>query len=236
MNIVDAIIILFILMFGVYGFKNGFIRSVVSFVGIILVFSLSFALKNPIAEWLSLNLPFFNFWGEFRGVTILNVVIYQTIAFFIVFSILMILYEIVVKLSKFVEKILKCTIILGIPSKILGGIVGLIEGEIIATIILMLLSLPIWGMDLVQGSKVKTFIFEKTPIVGTMMGDTSKAIDEIVSLKDDFTDKEDKSEFNRNSFDIMLKYNVIKYDYAKKLVDSGKLKIDDVDSILDKYK
>ena len=34
----------------------------------------------------------------------------------------------------------------------------------------------------------------------------------------------------------MLKYNVIKYDYAKKLVDSGKLKIDDVDSILDKYK
>ena len=68
------------------------------------------------------------------------------------------------------------------------------------------------------------------------MGDTSKAIDEIVSLKDDFTDKEDKSEFNRNSFDIMLKYNVIKYDYAKKLVDSGKLKIDDVDSILDKYK
>ena len=98
MNIVDAIIILFILMFGVYGFKNGFIRSVVSFVGIILVFSLSFALKNPIAEWLSLNLPFFNFWGEFRGVTILNVVIYQTIAFFIVFSVLMILYEIVVKL------------------------------------------------------------------------------------------------------------------------------------------
>lgn len=86
MNIIDAIIILFVLLIGVIGWHNGFIKTVVSAIGIIIVFSLAFILKNPIAEWLSLNLPFFNFWGAFKGVTILNVIIYQVIAFLLVFN------------------------------------------------------------------------------------------------------------------------------------------------------
>ena len=48
MNIIDVVIILFILLIGIIGWHNGFIKTIVSAVGIILVFSLSFILKNPI--------------------------------------------------------------------------------------------------------------------------------------------------------------------------------------------
>lgn len=225
MNIIDVVIILFILLMGVIGWKNGFIRTVVSAVGIILVFVLSFYLKNPIAEWLSLNLPFFNFWGDFKNVTILNVVIYQLIAFFLVYSVLMILYALVVKISKFIEKILKMTIILGIPSKILGFIVGIIEGGIITAIALMFLSLPILGIDIVHQSKLKTVLLESTPVISNMMGSTSLAVTEIMDLRQEFSSNSTKDKFNEKSLDIMLKYNIIEVDYAKKLVNSGKLKM-----------
>ena len=60
MNIIDIVIILFILLIGVIGWHNGVIKTTVAAIGILIVFVLSFYLKNPIAEWMSLNLPFFN--------------------------------------------------------------------------------------------------------------------------------------------------------------------------------
>ena len=51
MNIFDVIIILLVIGFGFIGFKKGFIKSLVSFLGIILVFVLSMFFKNPIAEF-----------------------------------------------------------------------------------------------------------------------------------------------------------------------------------------
>lgn len=236
MNIIDVVIILFVLLVGITGWHNGFFKTIVSAGGIVVVFILSFALKNPIAEWLSLNLPFFNFWGAFKDVTILNVVIYQLIAFFIVFSVLMAIYAVVVKITGFIEKILKCTIILGIPSKILGFIAGIIEGQVIATILLMLLSLPIFNIDIIHESSLKKYMLESTPVIGNMMKDTSKALGEIMDLREEFSSNSTKDEFNRRSFDVMLKYNIIEVDYAEKLVSSGKLKIEQAESIIDKYR
>lgn len=237
MNLIDVVIILFILLIGVYGWYNGFVKTTVSAVGLILVFVLSFFLKNPIAEWLSLNLPFFNFWGDFKDVTIINVVIYQLIAFFIVFSILMVIYSLVVKISKFIEKILKCTVILGLPSKILGFIVGLIEGYVIAVIAVFFLSLPVFGIDPIHESKMKSFMLESTPGISGMLGGTSQAISEIMDLRDEFSSNSTKDKFNEKSLDIMLKYNIIKVDYAEKLVYSGKLKMntDNAKAIIRKY-
>ena len=63
MSIVDALIILIILACGAIGFKKGVIKQLVSTVGFVLVVVLAFYLKNPVAEFLSLNLPFFTFGG-----------------------------------------------------------------------------------------------------------------------------------------------------------------------------
>ena len=81
MNIVDAIIILLILACGVAGFKRGVLKQLVSTVGFVIIVILAFYLKNPIAEFLSLHLPFFNFGGSFANVTSLNIILYQIISF-----------------------------------------------------------------------------------------------------------------------------------------------------------
>ena len=49
-SIVDSIIILFLLMGAVVGFKRGVIKSATMFVGAIVVLILSFWLKNPVSK------------------------------------------------------------------------------------------------------------------------------------------------------------------------------------------
>ena len=238
MNIVDVIVILLIAMCGVIGMKKGFIKSLVSLVGIILVFVLAYYLKNPIAEWLSLNLPFFNFTGSFKGATILNVIIYQLIAFFIVFAILMALYSILIIVSKVIEWFLKITIILAIPSKIGGFIVGLFEGIVIALMIIMILSLPTLNLGIVEDSAIRNYLYNASPIMGNITGNTNDAIEEIIDLRDKFEDSDDKEEFNLSCLDILLKHKVITISYTEKLINSDKLKIDKAKAqlIVDKYK
>ncbi len=238
MNIIDVIVILLVLMFGVLGMKQGFIRSLVSLVGIVLVFVLSYYLKDPIAEWLSLNLPFFEFAGSFKGATILNVIIYQLIAFFIVFAILMALYSILIIASKIIEWLLKLTIILIIPSKIGGFIVGLFEGVVVSLIIVMLFSLPTLNLSIVEDSAVRNYLYNTSPIMGNVTRDTNNAIEEIIDLKDKFADSENKEEFNLSCLDSLLKHKVIKTGYAEKLINSDKLKINKAraTSIVNRYK
>ena len=108
-NIVDVIIILIIMLWGVIGLKRGVVKQSVMTLGTILIFVLAFYLKNPLADFLSLNLPFFNFGGIFKGVTSLNIILYQLIAFIIVVSILQIGLNILTRVSGIIEKILKYT-------------------------------------------------------------------------------------------------------------------------------
>lgn len=238
MNIIDIIIVLLIIMCGVIGLKKGFVKTTISLVGIVLVFIISYFLKNPIAEFLSLNLPFFNFVGSFKGATILNVIIYQLIAFFIVFSILMVLYIIAIRVSGILEKILRSTIILAIPSKAGGFIIGLIEGVVISLIALIFLSLPVLNFTMVESSGVKKFLFNISPIIGNISNNTNDAVSEIFELKDKFSDSDDKEEFNLSCLDVLLKHKVIGVDYSEKIVYSTKLKIDidKAKAIINKYK
>lgn len=238
MYIIDVIIILLILLCGVWGLKKGFIKSIVSLVGIVLVFIISYLMKDPIAETLSLNLPFFRFAGKLRDATILNVIIYQLIAFFIVFSILMVVYFIVVKVSGLIERLLKITFILAIPSKIGGFIVGIFEGVVISLIAIILLSSPLLGIEAINDSGVKKLLFKVSPIVGTISNNTNKAIEEIYELKDKFDNSSDKEDFNLSCLDVLLEHNVIGVRYSEKLVYSGKLHVneDKAKAIIDKYK
>ncbi len=234
MNIVDVIILLVIGLFIVIGWRTGFIRMTVSTVGVILVFVLSFLFKNPIAEWLTFNLPFFSFFGYFKDITILNVVVYQLIAFIIVYSILMVVYSLLLKLSGMIEKILSFTIILGIPSKILGAFLGLVEGIFVCSIILMIITLPFFEIPYLKESKVKDVILSYVPIVSSASKNTNDAINEIIDLKETYEGS--KENFNLKTLEILLKYKVIDYDYTKRLLDTKKLKIKGAYKLIEKYK
>ncbi len=236
MNIVDIIIILFILFWGVIGFKRGFIKQTTMFIGLILILVLSFVLKNSVAIYMYEKLPFFNFFGIFRGVTVLNILLYELIAFFLVLAVLFLILKIFTFFSSIIEKILNFTIILGIPSKLLGFIVGLIEGYIVAFLILYFISLPIFNIYIIRESKFIPFMLDKTPILSEKLENTINTFEEIYSIKGKYKDAKSNDEFNKEALDILLKHNIITVESVEKLVISSKLKINNVEGILKKYR
>ena len=222
-NIIDVVIVLMILCAGVVGFKRGFFKEIVMTVGLLFVYIISFKLKDPIANFLSMNLPFFKFGGIFEGATALNIIVYQTIAFIIVFSIIMIIFRIILSLSGALEKILNFTIILGIPSKILGFIVGIIEGYIIMFMFVFIISMPFFRIDVVDESKYRQPILNSSPILSNVASSTNSAVNDIYDLGKDFADKKNVNYLNNEIINILLKYDIVSNEYIDKLEESGKI-------------
>lgn len=232
LNIVDVVVILIILMCGVVGFKRGVFKELVMTIGFLIVFVVSFKLKNPLAEWLSLHLPFFNFGNIFDSIGIINIIFYQVISFMIIFSLLMIIFKIILAVTSFFEKILKFTIILGIPSKILGFIVGLVEGYILGFIIMFVLAQPMFG-DITASSKLKRPILESTPILTSVVAEMNDTVIDIYNLKDSASDSK---KLERDIAKVMLEHKLVEPDYIVKLIEANKIKIDDVESLVETYR
>lgn len=236
MSIVDSIIIFLILACGAIGFKKGVIKQLVTTVGFILVVILSFYLKNPIAEFLSLHLPFFKFGESVANTVSLNIILYQLLSFILVIIVLQTILNALIKVSGFIEKILKFTIILGIPSKILGFIVGIIEGFIVVFLALFFLKQPIFNLNIFNDSKFADPILNSTPVLSQVAGNFVDAFNDIYELGNDFyEDKLTEDELNLKSIDTMLEYQIITPDYVRKLVNNDKIDIIGIDSIINKY-
>ncbi len=235
MQMTDILIILLILSFGVTGLKNGFFKQTVLTIGTILVFVLSYKFKDYIANFLSFHLPFFNYTGPFEGLTTINIILYQMISFIFVFLLLTSVLVVLLKVTGVFEKILKFTIVLGIPSKILGFIVGLIEGYVVVFIALFFLSQPAVNIDIINDSTLKPVILNSSPVLSNVVKNTNDTIKELYVLVKDYTVTQDKDSFNKNSIDIMLKNKVITIEYVEELIERNKLDIT-INSVLDKYR
>lgn len=235
MNIIDVVIILVVLCSMVVGFKRGVLKELVMTVGFLLVFILSFYLKNPLADWFSLYLPFFQFGGIVEGVTVLNILLYQVIAFIIVFSVLMVIFNVILSVTGFVEKILKYTIILGIPSKLLGALVGAMEGYIIAFVLVFIFNQPMLDVGIINESKLKDNILN-TPVLNKVVSSVGDTVSDVYSLVEDNKDDMNADDFNREAIDIMLKHKLIDVEYVEKLIDRGKVRVPGIDSVLNNYR
>lgn len=232
-NLVDAIILLIILLGGVIGFKEGVIKKLTSVVGLVIVIVLSFALKNKLSVIFYENLPFFNLWGAFKGIQVLNILFYEMLAFVIIASVLTVVYRLILGFTGIIEKVLKATIILSIPSKILGFIVGLVENYIWVYLILFILTLPVINLKEVYDSKTAVFIMEKTPILSKYTNKTLDIYNDLYTIIDSEGTKTNE-QVNEEAMDLMLKYEIITKESAKKLIDKNKVNIND-DSFLNKY-
>lgn len=225
-GIIDAVIILFILLGGIVGFKEGVIKKLTSVVGLILVVVLAFTLKNKLSVYFYENLPFFDLWGVFKGIQILNVIFYEVVAFLVIASVLMLVYRVLLGFTGLIEKILKATIILSIPSKILGFIVGLIESYIWVYIVLFILTLPIINLKDIYTSKVANYIMEETPYLSKYTGKTVKIYNDLYEVIDNKGNKTNK-QINEEAMDLMLKYDIITPESAEKLIDKNKVSVSD---------
>lgn len=230
MNVIDAVILLFLLWGAVLGFKKGVIKSVVSLVGTILVVVLSFYLKNPLSVFLYTYLPFFEF-----GIAAINILIYEAIAFLIVFSILMAVLKIVIKLSGLIETLLKFTVVLSIPSKILGAIFGFFEYYVFAFIILFILAQVNINSDLITSSKLADKILSNTPVMSNVCNDTYTVVKEIISLNKEYKTSNDKDKLNNEAIDLMLKYNLVSKENVVKLQNKKKFDFKGLNEIIEKY-
>lgn len=237
MNIIDAVFILIILMFGVIGLKRGVFKQLVMSLGVFIVCIIAWHLKTPIANFLSLHMPFFNLSNYGGMIPILNILFYQTVGFCIVFGILMIILQVVINCTSIFEKILKATVILAIPSKILGFIVGLIEGYVIVFIISFFLSQPSINIDIVKDSKIRPFVLNHTIVLSNTVSDTYNTMNDIYKLKDKYeaTEEKDYEALSRDSIETMLKYKIVRPEYLKSLKEKNRLPIQGIDKVIQKY-
>ena len=233
LNIVDVIIILIIGFGGILGFKEGVIQKTTSIVGLVLVVILSFILKNHLSVFFYENLPFFNLWGVFKGIQVLNIVFYEMVAFLIISSVLTIVYRVILGITGIIEKVLKATIILSIPSKIFGFLVGIVENYIWVYLFIFVLTLPVFNIKEIYESKTAMFIITETPILSKYTNKTLDIYNDLYSIIDN---REGKSnvQVNEEAMDLMLKYDIITPESAHKLIDRQKVDIDD-DSFIEKY-
>ncbi len=235
MNIVDVLIIIFLVLGAFTGFKQGFTKSLVNCIGYIVIIILAFILKNPLSEFLMSFLPFFDFFGLIKGLTVFNIALYEIIAFVLVFSILLILLKILLLATTIFEKILSFTIILGIPSKILGMIIGIIKNFVITFGILYIINLTGVASEDMHKSVFNEPILNSTPILSNIAGESIKVAKEFADIKDKYESTNSNNQFNLETLDLFLKYNIVTPQAAQKLIDNGKLKIKGADKIINKY-
>ena len=99
MNVVDIVILIFLAFGALIGFKRGFTHELVSLVGIFVIIILSYILKNPVSVFFYNNLPFINFGGIFKDITVINILVYEIIAFFMIFALLTLVFNVLLKVT-----------------------------------------------------------------------------------------------------------------------------------------
>lgn len=234
-NIVDVLIVLIIALWGVHGLKRGVIKQGVMTIGTVIMFILAFQLKNPIAEFLSLHLPFFQVKG-LLGAPVVNIILYQLIAFLIVVAVLEIILNILIKISGIIETLLKFTIVLGIPSKILGFILGVIEGFVVVYVVLFFLSQPMFKLNLLQDSMLTPVVLQKVPGLSNVTSGMMKTFTDIYDLQNKYKDSKDSDGYTRDAIGVMLEHKVISVSYVDKLIDRGKLNVSGINSVINSYR
>lgn len=233
MNIVDIIILLFLLMGAAIGFKQGAIKKLTSFVGTFVIIIVAFMFKNQLSVIFYENLPFLNFWGAFKGLEVLNIIFYEIIAFLFIFCLLLFILKVVLVVSGLLETLLKFTVILSIPSKILGIFVGIVEYYVYAFIILFIISLPVFNIDVLKDSKYADIILNETPLLSGFADETVLLYGEVYNIIDNRENKTTE-QLNEEVLTFMLDNKFITYESTKKLVEKNKIHLND-NSFIEKY-
>lgn len=234
MNIIDIIIILLLCLSCVSGFKRGFLREVIMLAGTIIIYIVSFNLKDNIGIILCKIFPFF----KLNGLVTLNILIYQLIAFVSIAGILFCIFGFILKLTGILQKLVDLTIILKLPSKLLGAVSGLIEGYVVIFALLIIFSIPFKDNSLFINSNLNKKILTSSPILSKSLNN----LDDVIIDTYDITNKINNKKSNVNSINLeltkmYLNYNVISKENLNDLIKSNKLKdVKGIQQLVDSYK
>ena len=219
-NIFDVAIILLIIMSAVNGAKVGALKSLVNFIGTIVVYVLAFMFKSKIGVILCKFCPFFSF----DGYPTLNILLYQMIAFVLIAGILFMVFNFIVRITGLIQRLVDMTIILKIPLSILGFIVGLLEGYIVIFVVIAVLAIPFRDFSLYKDSKVADSILNKSPILTKSLGGVVDSLSDVMKVTTTMEANEIDQK-NKTNLDIMgayLEHKVISKEDALDLINMDK--------------
>ena len=216
---IDLIIIIFLIFGAILGAKRGFTKELVTLVGFIAVLVISFLLKGYVVELFYDLFPFF----EFDGLTALNILLYESISMLILVIFLSAILKLILRATSAFEKFLNFTIVLGIPSKILGAILGIIEHIGLAFIVLYVASI---NYNVAADSKVANFILTETPLLSNVCDKTIETVKEINELKEKSEEiNSNNATLNRDILNLMIEKKVISEEKVADLINKGKLEL-----------
>ena len=226
-NIIDIVILLLICLGAIIGFKHGAIRRLTTFVGTFVIAVIAFKFKNNLSVLMYENLPFFRFGGVIKGVEVLNILLYELLAFVLIFLALTLILRVLIVISGLIEKIIKMAIFLSLPSKILGIFVGAFEWYIYVFLILVVVSIPIFDLKTyIDDSKLATYMLDETPILSPMAKTTTDTYTEVyTTIKD--SKNEDSIIVNDKVVRVLMKNEIVTKESIEKLVNRGKIFLSD---------
>lgn len=220
--IVNSVIILFLVM-GVYdGYKKGFIEGLFRLAGAIVALVLAYMFKDKLSVLLYTHLPFIKLGGLFRGVSVINILIYELIAFVLIFIVAILVVDLVVKTSGLVEKLLKIIPLFDVLNGILGALIGFLQTIVILYFVIFVFKFGcnLFGFQL-QPSLADNVLEIK--ILDEKFGSTISSFNEIAALSKTYENSKDKTELNNKSIDILLKYGIISKENLDILIKNGKI-------------
>lgn len=237
MTVLDIVIILFVLLGAFIGYKQGAITSILNMVGTLLIFILSFYLKGPVSMILFEAFPFHVQSGIFEGISSINFLLYEGIAFIICEIVLSIIFNILVRVTKVFNKMVNKIVILAIPNKIIGAAFGTLRYFIFGFFLLFICSLIPNTSKFIKDSSFSMGILNNTPILTNVTKDFNNSIKDIYALIDKYDDETEvaKESIDYDTLDILLKYDIVSSDTIQKMNENGKIKIDNIDELINKY-
>lgn len=223
--VVLDIVIGIILLLGVfYGTKKGFINGFLSLIGFALILTFSFLFHSSVADVLLKGMPFIKFKGVYKGITSLNILFYEAIGFILIFVFLLSILGLLLKVTGILQKIIDYSIVLTLPSKILGIIAGLINAIIVIFIMLFVLLNINSTRKYVYDSKVATFVLQRTFILSDATSEYYLSAEEINDTINQCKSADESKKCNANVTNILIKYDIISKEKVIELIDSNKLK------------
>ena len=235
MNLLDYVIIILLIMSALLGFRKGFISSLVSFLGIIVIIILSYFLKNFISNVMYSFIPFFKFRGAFAGMSTLNILIFEAISYIITIVVLSFIVGLIASATGILDRFVDHGNVVTFPSKIAGCLIGAVEGYILCFVVVFVLSLISPFSAFYNTSKYADMILTKTPLLSDYSKTTYDSVNEVYTIAKDNSSKQDKTTANQDTLRVLLKYEIITPQSVETLEENGKLDFDGINEIIEDY-
>lgn len=224
MGILDVIIVLILFISMFIGYKQGFLKGIISLIGISFIAIVSFMFRDNLADILLKICPFFKFSGSYEGITSLNILVYEGISFIAIFLLLFGALAFILGITGLIQKIIDISIVLTLPSKILSVIVGLINGAVVVFIMLYVMLNINPARKYVYKSYISKIIMERTVVLSNSTTNSYLAYEEINNSIKSCKKEHDKKKCNTSVANTLIKYDIVSKKDVEELILIKKLK------------